>query len=167
MRVLTMVGTDHHPFHRLVRWVDEWSRRFPADDCMIQYGTSMPPRHARGLAYVEPDELNAWMDKAQVLVCHGGPTTIVEARRHGRRPIVVPRRSRWGEHVDDHQYLFTNRLAQTGQVLTATTQHEFELLLDAALSDPAMVRRGDADDGRQTAAAVQRFGSLVAGLFQT
>src|SRR5690606_3150585 len=35
-RVLTVVGTDYHPFHRLVTWVDMWCARRPEVDCLIQ-----------------------------------------------------------------------------------------------------------------------------------
>ncbi|GAA5023168.1 glycosyltransferase [Actinopolymorpha pittospori] len=166
MRLLAMVGTDYHPFHRLVRWVDHWAMQQPGVECLIQYGTAMPPRHADGTAYAEPDQLGSWMDDAGILVCHAGPSTILEARRRGHLPIVVPRRALWGEHVDDHQERFAGRLAQSGHVLTAATQQEFDVLLDAALRDPRVVRRTDSDDDQRPDQAVRTFGALVAKLFR-
>jgi UDP-N-acetylglucosamine transferase subunit ALG13 len=35
---------------------------------------------------------------------------------HGKRPIVVPRLSRYGETSDDHQLAFARRLAEAGLV---------------------------------------------------
>ena len=163
--LLAMVGTDHHPFQRLVDWVDAWSVGQPGVECLIQYGTAAPPRHANGTAYAEHDELCRWMDAAAILVCHGGPSTILEARRCGRRPIVVPRSARWGEHVDDHQVRFTGRLARSDLVLTAATQREFDALLDTVVDDPASLQLGSGEKDVATGVAVQRFGDLVSGLF--
>lgn len=164
--MLTVVGTDHHPFHRLVTWVDMWCARRPEVDCLIQYGTSTPPQHARGMAYVGHDDLEAWMAKADVVVCHGGPSTILEARRRGLKPIVVPRQARLGEHVDDHQVRFVTHLVDRGLVLTVETRQELESALDQALDDPELVRVATEQDSDDTAEAVRRFAELVAGLFR-
>jgi UDP-N-acetylglucosamine transferase subunit ALG13 len=51
---------------------------------------------------------------AAVVVCHGGAGIISSALAAGRRPIVVPRRASLGEHVDDHQYQLTRKLADWG-----------------------------------------------------
>lgn len=165
-RVLTVVGTDYHPFHRLVTWVDMWCARRPEVDCLIQYGTSTPPQHARGMAYLGHADLEAWMAQAAIVVCHGGPSTILEARRHGLKPIVVPRRARLGEHVDDHQVRFVTHLVKRDLVLTVTTRQELESVLDQALDDPELVRASSTQEADTTAEAVQRFAALVASLFR-
>ncbi|MEQ4203835.1 glycosyltransferase [Actinopolymorpha sp. B17G11] len=165
MHLLAMVGTDYHPFDRLVRWVDAWSIGHPEVECLIQYGTAPAPRHAAGVAYAEHDELGEWMDRAGIVVCHAGPSTILEVRRRGLLPIVVPRCGQSGEHVDDHQERFASRLAGTGLVLTAGSQRELGVLLDKALDDPTVVRLSEVADGAVTDAAVRRFGELVSGLF--
>jgi UDP-N-acetylglucosamine transferase subunit ALG13 len=42
--LLVTVGTDHHPFDRLVRWADAWLAGHPgALRCLMQTGTSTPP----------------------------------------------------------------------------------------------------------------------------
>lgn len=166
MRLLAMVGTDYHPFQRLVRWVDTWSIEQPGVECLIQYGTAMPPRHAGGTAYAEHGELGQWMDNAGILVCHAGPSTILEARRRGHRPIVVPRRAHWGEHVDDHQDRFANRLSEMGLVLTAGSEREFCALLDKAVADPTLVQLPDVEPDVAPDEAVRRFSDLVSALFQ-
>ncbi len=51
-----------------------------------------------------------------MVVCHAGVGSIVLARRYGHRPIVMPRRPRFGEHVDEHQLQLTRRLAEAGIV---------------------------------------------------
>lgn len=158
--VFVSVGTDHHPFDRLVQWVDAWLPE--GVKCVVQHGTSAPPLHAEGVAYLDHGALNSLLDEAAVVICHGGPTTITESRRHGRRPIVVPRSPALGEHVDDHQQRFCARMEAKGLISMAADEDAFRSLLDHALDAP--------DDftvpayGGDVAESVARFGDLVADL---
>jgi UDP-N-acetylglucosamine transferase subunit ALG13 len=168
--LLVTVGTDHHPFDRLVRWADAWLAGHPgALRCLMQTGTSTPPaRPAAWQAYLEFEALQAAMAKAAAVVCHGGPGTILGARHMGAVPIVVPRQHRLGEHVDDHQVAFSRRLAAEGDdVHLAETEADLHRLLDRVVSEPAAFRSGSAGQtpaGRDRATAVREFGRLVDGL---
>jgi UDP-N-acetylglucosamine transferase subunit ALG13 len=158
--VFVSVGTDHHPFDRLIGWVDAWLP--DGVQCVVQHGASTPPRHAEGVAYLEHDALTALLEEAAVVVSHGGPTTITESRRHGRRPIVVPRSPALGEHVDDHQERFCARMAAKGLITTAADEETFRASLDHALRAPEdfAVDAGGGD----VAVSVARFGDLVTDL---
>jgi UDP-N-acetylglucosamine transferase subunit ALG13 len=105
------------------------------------------------------------MDRAAIIVSHAGPSTILEARQRGHRPIVVPRQAQLGEHVDDHQSRFASRLADLELVLTATTQTDFDGLLDQAVADPSFARVTETAGDGGTETAVRRFGQLVSDLF--
>jgi UDP-N-acetylglucosamine transferase subunit ALG13 len=160
--LLVTVGTDHHPFDRLVRWADAWLAGHRGElRCLIQTGTSAPPTgQAEWRAYLEFDALQAAMASAAAVVCHGGPGTILGARHQGAVPIVVPRQHRLGEHVDDHQVAFSRRLAaEAGGIHLAETEAELHRLLDRVAAEPAAFRAGPED--RATAGAVRAFGRLV------
>ena len=43
------------------------------------------------------------MDEAETVITHGGTGAIVGAVKKGKKVIAVPRLSKYGEHVDDHQ----------------------------------------------------------------
>jgi UDP-N-acetylglucosamine transferase subunit ALG13 len=139
-RVVVTVGTDHHPFDRLVGWVDRWAAAHPEAEVLVQHGTAAAPAHAGAVAMLPYDELVAAMAEADAVVAQGGPATIVDARSVGHRPIVVPRRARWGEVVDDHQVAFTRWMAEKGWAWLAGDEAELVAQLDAALADPARVR---------------------------
>jgi UDP-N-acetylglucosamine transferase subunit ALG13 len=177
--LLVTVGTDHHPFDRLVRWADAWLAGHPgALRCLMQTGTSAPPAGGvRGTpegcpgesggvqwrAYLEFEALQAAMASAAAVVCHGGPGTILGARHMGAVPIVVPRQHRLGEHVDDHQVAFSRRLAaEGGGIHLAETEAELHRLLDRVAAESAAFRSGPED--RATGSAVREFGRLVDGL---
>ena len=163
--LLVTVGTDHHPFDRLVRWAGAWFDGHPGRlRCLMQTGTSAPPAGgAEWQAYLEYDALQEAMASAAAVVCHGGPGTILGARHMGAVPIVVPRQHRLGEHVDDHQVAFSRRLAADGdEIHLAETGADLHRLLDRVAAEPAAFRAGPGD--RDTGGAVRAFERLVDGL---
>jgi UDP-N-acetylglucosamine transferase subunit ALG13 len=165
--LLVTVGTDHHPFDRLVRWVDAWLATGRAGvRCLMQTGTSAPPTGpAAWQAYLEFDALQAAMREATVVVCHGGPGTILGARQAGAIPVVVSRQPRLGEHVDDHQMIFTRRLATAGGVFLAESETGLHDLLDRAVTEPTAFQAPLQERGLE--GAVQSFERLVEDLIAT
>ncbi len=163
--LLVTVGTDHHPFDRLVRWVDAWLAAHPGRlPCLMQTGTSAPPTGAAAWqAYLAFDALQAAMAQAAAVVCHGGPGTILGARQAGAVPIVVPRQHRLGEHVDDHQVAFSRRLAaEGGGIHLAETEGQLAELLERVRIHPAAFRSEGV--APELTATVRRFGELVDSL---
>jgi UDP-N-acetylglucosamine--N-acetylmuramyl-(pentapeptide) pyrophosphoryl-undecaprenol N-acetylglucosamine transferase len=77
---------------------------------------------AEATPYVGREELGQAVRSAEVVVCHGGAGIISSALEAGRKPIVVPRRAALGEHVDDHQYQLTRKLADWGLVVSVEDQ---------------------------------------------
>ena len=163
--VLVAVGTDHHPFDRVVEWVDTWLEQGAAGrvDALVQYGHSQPPAVAEGSALLDHEDLQDAMNRADVIVCHGGPATITEARRHGKLPICVPRDPERGEHVDSHQQLFARRMGTGGIVRLAETRDALWSALDAALSEPSTFRIASSANG-VASASTDRFADLVSPL---
>jgi UDP-N-acetylglucosamine transferase subunit ALG13 len=162
--ILVTVGTDHHPFSRLIGWIDRWlARQGDGVDAVVQHGTAAAPRFGRASAYLDHAEFLTLAGTAQMVICHGGPATIAECRRLGHVPIVVPRRPDLGEHVDDHQVRFCKRLAAKGMVHLPRDDDELWKLLDAGIADPLayeLLLEGEPP----VEATVRRFGEMVAAL---
>ena len=137
--ILVTVGTHEQPFDRLV----EAAAALGGDEQLIvQYGTSKVA-HGRGewVDFVSFDELAEYARRARVVVSHAGVGSIVVARRYGHRPIIMPRRPHFGEHVDEHQMQLTRRLAVAGIV---TVVEDAEQLAATVAAPPAV----PAADGR-------------------
>ena len=133
-RLFVSVGTDYHRFDRLIWWLDEWLTSEPdVGDIVIQRGTSAESEHADSVEYLQRNQLIEEFRLATVVVCHGGPATIMECRKNGIVPIVVPREERYAEHVNDHQVDFCERLAAHGDIQLARTKDELFRLLDLAV----------------------------------
>ncbi|MFC0509385.1 glycosyltransferase [Micromonospora costi] len=166
VQVLVAVGTDKHPFDRLLGWLGEWHVDV-ADlvDLTVQHGHTAAPAVPGAVPFLAHDALQAAMADADLVVCHGGPATILESRRHGRLPIVVPRDPARGEHVDDHQQLFARRLGAAGMVALCESRAALHDTLAAGLADPArfaVVTDPLTCDAQR--AAVANVGRIVDGL---
>lgn len=166
VQVLVAVGTDKHPFDRLVDWLRGWQPTVIDRVALtLQHGHTAVADVPGAVAFLGHDELQAAMSAADLVVCHGGPATILEARRHGRVPIVVPRDPSHGEHVDDHQLRFARRLGAAGLVVVCETRAAFLAALTAGLAEPSrFVVRADPDAARAREAAVARVGEIVEDL---
>jgi len=158
--IFVTVGTDHHPFDRLIRWVDEWlATEGRGVRCFMQTGTSRPPQHAEWRQYLTYEEMVSRIASAKAVICHGGPGTVMLCLALGKKPIVVPRLRTLGEHVDDHQVAFSRRIAVEGEIeLVETEEHLWELL-KRVVRNPWFLRLLRTEN--QVKPAVSRFEEMV------
>lgn len=163
--VLALVGTDYHKFDRLVDWVDAWFVEQPQQtvSCIVQHGAGAPPRAASGSAYFERNTMRGLLARANVIVCHGGPSTIVESRRRGLVPLVLPRRKDLGEHVDDHQYRFSQIMAERGLIHLVESAAALEEAIERGLREPHTCTVDPSSEPDPSLSAA-RLGLLVDGL---
>lgn len=157
-QVVVSVGTDHHPFERLLDWMTIAQDTLDVD-VLIQRGATDERSGLRTVDYLQQAELDEAFEAADVVVCHGGPGTIAAARRHGHRPIVVARNPRHGEHVDDHQMRYSAKLAAEDAIDLAASSDDLLRLIVAPRERVAVERRpGDANEGvRDFAELIDRF----------
>jgi UDP-N-acetylglucosamine transferase subunit ALG13 len=159
--VLCTVGTDFHPFDRLIQWLGSWQPAADEVDILVQSGTSRPVPGLRCRSYMTVEEMDAAIAVAVAVVCHGGPATIMQARHAGLVPLVVPRRPELGEHVDGHQLRFTSWMAKRAQVVCVESEVELHTALDKAVASPP--ERFAATDAAVREVS-ERFGALVDGV---
>lgn len=160
--ILCILGTDHHPFTRLLGWVDAWQRDAGGSSrVLVQHGftESMHATALDQIDFVGHDELAEILGSVRAVVCHGGPGTIFDCRRAGLVPVVVPRAAAHGEHVDDHQVLFTKRLAAAQLIDRVQTEEEFRTALTEALHRNRTTL--ELADDVAVASATGRLASLV------
>lgn len=113
------VGTHVQAFDRLLRAVDRAVERgvLPAP-AAGQAGVSEYSAGSVALEpFLAPDDMAESIRRSRYVVCHAGCGIISAALREGRRPLVMPRLRRHGEHVDDHQLQIVDKLAATGLVV--------------------------------------------------
>ncbi|WP_110239294.1 glycosyltransferase [Nocardioides gilvus] len=158
--VAVLLGTDHHPYDRAVRWAAELAAE-DGSQWFVQHGfTPWPletPASLSGAPMLGIDELTRVMDVADVVITHGGPGLIMEARAARHVPIVIPRDPDLGEHVDSHQLDFAARLRDEGTIRLVSTLDE---LRDAVRLTREQGRPEHGHAGHRSD-TVLRFGELV------
>lgn len=136
-RIFVTVGTDHHPFTRLIDWVDDFAAARDDIHLVVQHGTARPSRHGTNHELLGSGQIAAEYAAADLVVCQVGPGTIADATRAGHRPIVVPRDPTLGEVVDDHQVAFGDFMAARGRCVSVRTRAALIAELEARLAAPA------------------------------
>lgn len=134
--VIVAVGTDHHPFDRMIKWIDSWSDKHPGVSVLVQRGTSTPTVACKSVELLPHPELCERFARAIAVVSHGGPSTVMDARMAGRLPIVMARDPRFGEHIDDHQMRFAAHLDRHELAEVVDQEEALHAALDRALSAP-------------------------------
>lgn len=51
------------------------------------------------------------VEKADIVITHGGPSSFITPLQVGKVPIVVPRQLQFNEHVNNHQVEFSKAVA--------------------------------------------------------
>jgi UDP-N-acetylglucosamine transferase subunit ALG13 len=138
----TYVGVGNHsqPFDRLLRLVDDAvARGLLPRPVVAQAGVSRyQPSTFDTRAWLDPGDVDAAIAGSRYVVTHGGTGSMSNALRHGRRPLVLPRLRRLGEHVDDHQEQLVSEMARIALVvpLTGPISESHLLAADIPLTSP-------------------------------
>jgi UDP-N-acetylglucosamine transferase subunit ALG13 len=131
--ILVTVGVSNLPFDRLVAAVDDLVT--DGEEVVAQYGAARArPQRAVCFDYLPFADLQQWVSKARVVVCHAGIGSVAMCLTTGVHPVVVPRLKRLGECIDEHQLTFGRRLGELG---LATVVEDVSELAQAVESVPA------------------------------
>jgi UDP-N-acetylglucosamine transferase subunit ALG13 len=91
-------------------------------------------------ATVPHAELLEAVRTAEVVVAHSGTGSAISAFEQGKCPILVPRRQRHGEHVDDHQVQIAGELSDRGLAIECAVEDlTIDVLATAAARSTLLV----------------------------
>ena len=75
--------------------------------------------------------MNNLIEKARIVITHGGPSSFVAPLMIGKTPSVVPRKKDFGEHVNDHQVRFCRQVEdRMGSIIVIEDINELGELID-------------------------------------
>ena len=118
--IFLTVGTQF-PFDRLVKAVDEAAGTNGFDEQIVaQIGdSSYCPENFEAAPSVEKTVFDQYFNKADSIISHAGMGTITMALDHRKPLLVMPRLSKYGEVVNDHQLAIARKFEQLGYLLVA------------------------------------------------
>ena len=94
--------------------MDEVALLIPSE-IVIQRGYSRYlPKNTKHFDFVSMNEAIEYIQKSQLVISHAGIGTIILCKEYGVPIIILPRRRRYGEHMNDHQLEIAMALEKRG-----------------------------------------------------
>lgn len=99
--IFVTLGSQKFQFNRLLKAVDELKIN---EEVFAQIGYSdYKPMNYKYKKFLDRNEFTQIMKKSDIIITHGGTGAIMNALKQNKKVIAVPRLSKYGEHVDNHQ----------------------------------------------------------------
>lgn len=141
MSTFVSVGNARQPFTRLIHAVTSIAHELP-QPVVVQHGhTPFASFACRGVAFLDMLAFESAVSGAEVLILHAGAGSVIHALGASKAPVVMARRAKFGEHVDDHQVEFARELALTGRVVVVEHTADLMAAIERARKLPATVAR--------------------------
>ena len=110
--IFVTVGTHEQQFNRLVTYMDKWAAEHD-EEIVIQTGFSTyEPKKAEWSKLYPYKTMIEMVDKARIVITHGGPSSFIMPLQIEKIPVVVPRKYELDEHVNNHQVDFSKAVAE-------------------------------------------------------
>ena len=99
--IFVTLGSQKFQFNRLLQMVDNLNTD---EEIFAQTGYSdYKPKNYKFKDFLSRDEYKEFIAKSDIVITHAGTGAVIGAVKQGKKVIAVPRLSKYGEHVDDHQ----------------------------------------------------------------
>lgn len=110
--IFVTVGTHEQSFNRLIEYIDKLKQnQIIKEDVIMQIGFSTYiPKYCKWNKIYTYKQMNEYVRNARIIITHGGPSSFIMPLQIGKIPIVVPRQSKYGEHINDHQLDFVKQV---------------------------------------------------------
>jgi UDP-N-acetylglucosamine transferase subunit ALG13 len=119
------VGTEQFDFDRMVDAADRVAVALPQEEVFIQIGTNRRcPNRAKWERWLPYEAFVQRVEDARIVVTHAGAGSLLSCAWRSKVAVAMPRRQDYGEHVDNHQVEFAQRMAAMGHALIAETPEE-------------------------------------------
>ncbi|WP_026528499.1 PssE/Cps14G family polysaccharide biosynthesis glycosyltransferase [Butyrivibrio sp. VCD2006] len=149
--IFVTLGTQKFQMNRLLKAVDKLAEAGNVKgDIFIQRGTSTyKPKHCEYVDFMDEKEYVDKIQNCSLLITHAGVGTIITGIKADKPVIVVPRLSKFDEHVDDHQTEIAKAFSGKGSVLCCEDTNELINYIEKARTfdfQPYEVNGGNVED---------------------
>lgn len=136
--IFVCLGTQIFQFDRLTKKLDELVEQgIVTDEIFAQIGAGeYLPKNYEYKKFIDKEEFESYQNKADLIIAHGGTGALIGASKKGKNIIAVPRLSKFGEHVDDHQLQVVKVLEDEGYVRAVYDMEKLGEVIIDALDNP-------------------------------
>lgn len=124
--IFVILGSQKFQFNRLIKYMDDLVKEgIITEKIVVQTGFSeYVSEGIYAIPFIQKNEFNEYIEKASLIITHGGTGAIVGSLKKGKKIIAVPRNSKYNEHIDNHQYEIINIFKKQGYILSAESKEE-------------------------------------------
>jgi UDP-N-acetylglucosamine transferase subunit ALG13 len=125
------IGNCTQSFRRLLDAVAAIADQLP-QPVVVQHGrTPFQSDTIQHFPFTDEEGFLRHLKESELFITHSGGGSVFSAIKLGRKPVVVPRRKMFEEHVDDHQVAFAKELERQSKIVAV---YDIDFLADAAES---------------------------------
>ena len=126
--VLVLLGTQNNSFYRLLEEVQKnIDNGNIKDEVIVQKGyTKFESKDMEMYDQLPTDEIKELIDKADLVITHGGVGSIITSITKRKKVIAVPRLKKYKEHVNDHQLDIITSFNELGYIIGINAVEELE-----------------------------------------
>ena len=137
------VGNAKQHYFRLLNAVHTKLSLLPKP-ILIQCGyTPFISHECDVIDFIQMDNFIRYVDHADIIITHAGAGSVLHAVKAGKRPILMPRRAKFHEHVNNHQVDFAQALHDSGKALMVENEEELELAIIQSHNSKAVQMTND------------------------
>lgn len=143
--IFVSLGTMDMPFYRMAKAVDEWAAT-TNEEIIVQtgYTDSKYKNISKVFNFCTKDEMQNYINQADILILQGGWGAISEAMEKKKRIVVMPRHDKT-EHIHD-QFQLIRKLDELGCVIGVFDEHDLPAkILQAYSFQFRQIKKGKAE----------------------
>lgn len=132
--IFVTLGTQKFQLNRLLKKIDEYIENgIITEEVFAQVGNSdYVPKHYEYSKFLDKNEFDKIVAKADVVVTHSGVGTIITSINLNKPVVVYPRLAKYKEHVDDHQLEIAKAFSKKRYVLMCDEEDELISVINEA-----------------------------------
>lgn len=112
---------------RVLKYIDELCEEnvINGSEVVAQIGyTNYKPHNYKYFNLIGREDFQKYIEEASVIISHAGTGSVIPPLKMKKKVIVVPRRLKYGEHLDDHQLELADVFSSAGYTLCANDKQE-------------------------------------------
>ena len=132
--ILVLLGTQNNSFHRLLEEVQKnIDNGNIQEEVVVQKGyTKFESKDMTLYNELPIEKFNELIQKADLVITHGGVGSIINSITKGKKVIAVPRLKKYNEHVNDHQIEIIDSFNEKGYIIGIHSVEELGKALEKA-----------------------------------
>ena len=126
--ILVMLGTQNNSFCRLLEEIDNLIEKgIIEEEVIVQAGyTKYESEKMEIFSLTSQEELEKLVEKADLIITHGGVGSILLSLKKGKKVIAIPRLHEYQEHVNNHQREIVETFNKKGYIIGVQNVKDLE-----------------------------------------